>query len=229
MLSKLKSIFFRNLCPCCEASISNFICGDCYKKLIFLSNMDLCKICGIPIGVKDFSCASCITKRPEYSIARSVFIYDDNSSSMIKRYKFSDKTLFTKLYADLIISHCGDLLNGADTLIPVPLHKIRIIKRKYNQAALLVRSISKKSNIPYEMFSLKRIRNTVPQYSLSNNRLRRENIKGSIKNVKPMQDKTLVLIDDVMTSGATINVCTRELIKSGAKEVRVITLARVIR
>ena len=146
---------------------------------------------------------------------------------MITSFKFSDNTSMANIYAKWILNDCLDILEKTDVLIPVPLHFLRLLKRKYNQSALLCNEISKLYNVNISYNSLKRIKNTVPQVGLEYKR-RINNVKGvfSVINNKNIINKSVTIVDDVTTTGATITSCCKALIKAKVKEVNVITLSR---
>ncbi|AHX04059.1 phosphoribosyl transferase domain protein [Ehrlichia chaffeensis str. Heartland] len=148
---------------------------------------------------------------------------------MILNLKFSDNTLHVKTYGKWMYNQNPDLFNNVTTIIPIPVHKKRLRQRKYNQATLLARALSKYCNIPIETFVLERIVDTIPQYNLSS-KMREKNITKSftVKNQHLINNKIILLVDDVITTGITVRTCTHKLIESGAKEVRVITLARTL-
>jgi predicted amidophosphoribosyltransferase len=130
------------------------------------------------------------------------------------------------------MTRAGDeLLTGADVLIPVPLHRGRLASRRFNQAAMLARVISEQSGAPVDAFSLTRIKPTPPQVGLTRSQ-RAANVQGAFR-VPPharfhIEGKAAVLIDDVMTSGATINAAARALLRAGAVRVDVLVFARVV-
>ena len=124
----------------------------------------------------------------------------------------------------------GKMLEEADMMIPVPLHYRRLIARRYNQSAIIAQTLSKSCGVPVNVDALKRIRATATQGHLKAVE-RHKNVKAAFK-VSPkadVKDKTIILIDDVFTTGATVKECTKALLKSGAAKVHVLTLARVVR
>lgn len=122
-----------------------------------------------------------------------------------------------------------DIFQNAEVIVPIPLHKIRLFKRKYNQAALLAKELSKLSNLSYTPFAIKRIRHTKSQAGLSLKQ-REKNLKNTFKvsNSEIIKNKIVILVDDVVTIGATARSCSQEILNSGAREVRVLSLARTV-
>ena len=157
--------------------------------------------------------------------------YDDNSRPLIVNFKFHDKTENSKFLARWLYSAGHDIWEqGADVLMPVPLHNARLRHRKYNQSALLCKDLSKFVNLPVDYASLVRHKNTRPQVEF-NGKERERNVKHAFKvcNKDAIQNKRIVIIDDVMTTGSTIRECAVELLKNGAQSVDVITIARVVK
>lgn len=159
---------------------------------------------------------------------RSSFIYDDESKNLILDLKFRDKTAYAETLANLLYTAGADILaENPDVLIPVPIHRLRLLKRRYNQSAVLAKYLSYKTKIPTDFSSLIRCQNTIPQVALSG-AARRNNLKHAfeVKYPHKIKGKKVVLIDDVSTTGSTLNECAKVLRKAGAAEVYALTLAR---
>jgi ComF family protein len=208
------------------------LCGTCWSKLSFISH-PYCDHCGLPFDYDiddELRCGSCLTKPPSYRKARSAVIYDDVSKELILKFKHGDGTYLTPAFTDWMLVAGAELLQSADYLIPVPLHWRRLIRRRYNQAALLAQGLAQKTKKPVLLNALKRTRNTPSQGHLTHKE-REHNVKNAF-SLKPkfagrLKDKHVVLIDDVMTSGSTIQACTQVLIDQGVTTVNVLTLAKV--
>lgn len=213
----------------------NGLCSDCFNKIQFIS-APYCAHCGHPFlnesglsaGKKQL-CGKCLQeKRRLFELQRSAFVYDDESKNLILDFKFRDKTVYAETLANLLFSAGGDIWREKpDLLLPVPIHQLRLIKRRYNQSALLVKYLSKKSGIAADYFSLVRHQNTIPQVQLSG-KARRHNLQKafSVKNQQKLQGKNVVLVDDVETTGSTLNECAKVLKKAGVKKIYALTLAR---
>jgi len=169
-------------------------------------------------------------KAPAFSMARSVLEYDDFSKQLILAYKHGDRTNLTPLLVKFLLQAENVIFQNVDMIIPVPLHWTRFWKRRYNQSSLLGKALGKKLGIPCYSNILKRVRMTESQ-GKKTRQAREKNIKNAFRVARPdaIKGKKILLIDDVMTTGATITECTKILRKAGAKEVKVITLYRVIR
>ena len=224
-------------CICCGNVLSehNGLCAECFNKIKFIS-APLCQSCGrpfdadqnVPFGTTLY-CAACLKKKKRiFKMQRSAFIYDDDSKKLILDFKFCDKTSSAEVLSSLLYTAGFDIWNEKpDLLIPVPLHQLRLLKRRYNQSALLVKYLSLKTEIKADYFSLVRLQNTIPQVELSG-AARRRNLRSAfaVKNTDKIQNKRIVLIDDVTTTGSTLNECAKVLKAAGAGEIYALTLAR---
>ncbi len=213
----------------------NGLCSDCFNKIHFIS-APYCARCGRPFtnesglsaGKKQL-CGKCLQeKRPMFAMQRSAFIYDDESKNLILDFKFNDKTVSAETLANLLFSAGHDIwLEKPDLLIPVPIHQLRLLKRRYNQSALLVKYLALKSGVTADYFSLTRHQNTIPQVQLSGEARRRNLQKAfSVKYPQNLQGKSVVLIDDVETTGSTLKECAKVLKKAGVSKIYALTLAR---
>ena len=163
-------------------------------------------------------------------MARAALRYTDDAKPMILAFKHGDKTHLRLLLARLLRQASADVLRGADIIAPVPLHWMRLLRRKYNQAALLSAEIAAQSRLPHIPDLLIRQRRTTPHQNM--NRAEREkNVRAAFtisdKHLDKVKNNVIVIVDDVFTTGATVDECARALLKHRAREVRVLTLARV--
>lgn len=222
-------------CLMCGKILSgeNGLCETCFQKIKFISG-GICQKCGHPqISGKDVaSCPLCMNnhKNP-FRMQRYRVYYDENSRPLLLNFKFHDKTENAKVLAQWLYVAGHDIWQqGADVLIPVPLHRARLRHRKYNQSALLCKELSKLVNLPVDYSSLIRCKNTKPQVEFSG-RNRKRNVKNAfaVKDKQSLQGKRVVVIDDIMTTGSTLKECAEELLKAGAKSVDTLTVARVIK
>ncbi|QOD38454.1 ComF family protein [Candidatus Wolbachia massiliensis] len=230
LLEKVTNLIFPNVCVSCECIIDKGydLCSECSKKINFLTE-HYCNVCGSVISNNIYTCGKCIINLPPFKVLRSVFAYDEHSKNMIINFKFFDNLNYVKIYAKWMYQVNQDIFQDAEVIIPIPLHKMRLFKRKYNQAALLAKELSKLSNLPYIPLAIKRSRNTTPQASLSPKQ-REKNLKKAFKtsNKEVIKNKIVILVDDVVTTGATVRSCSQEILNSGAREVRVLSLARTV-
>ena len=210
------------------------VCPGCWDKLEFIAS-PLCSCCGLPFAFDPGSgglCGACARARPVFGKARSAVVYNDASRDLILSFKHADRTDAAPVWGNWLARAGGELLEGADVLIPVPLHYRRLVARRYNQAALIAFALGRRAGLPVCADALARTRPTPSQGRMS--RAQRErNVQGGFA-VRPQRytrvaGKRVLLIDDVMTTGATLAACTRPLLKSGAASVDALTLARVTR
>lgn len=213
----------------------NGICAECFSKITFISQ-PMCHRCGRPFeGGADIKfgavqyCGECMRQKKHlFTLQRSTFIYDDESKDLILNLKFRDRTATAETLAGMLYAGGGDIWKEKpDLILPVPIHRLRLLQRRYNQSALLCRYLAQKAGIPADYETLVRCRNTIPQVQLSG-AARRNNLKQAFKVVKPqnIKGKKVVLIDDVATTGSTLNECAKVLHKAGAKAIYSLTLAR---
>ena len=174
-------------------------------------------------------CGNCLRERPPYAKARAVFRYDEYSRALILKLKYADQSQLAAVYGTWLANFGKEVIATSDIIVPVPLHYWRFIGRRYNQSALLAYALKKHCNLPVLPDALKRTRATKPQPGLTRKQ-RQENVKGAFavhpRHVAAIKGKTILLIDDVMTTSATIEQCTNVLLAAGAMHVNVLTLAR---
>jgi len=222
------------LCPICKTRVSSHhgLCSDCFAKIHFIAR-PYCNICGKPFEFdipEENLCGSCCKKLPVFDKARSAFLYDSFSAKLILPFKHSDHLELTPLLTKFLYRAGKDLFDETDVIIGVPLHRFRYMKRKYNQADVLAKSLAEKIHKPYSSNILIRTRSTKSQGHMKSED-RKRNVAGAFtaKNVAMIKGKNVLIIDDVFTTGATLNECTKILRKHGAAKVFVLTLARVIK
>ena len=208
-----------------------------WGDLNFISDPQ-CERCGFPF---DFDtgeakegniCAACQKSPPLYNKARSALIYGEASRDIILAYKHADQTQSLPSFVPWLKRAGDTVLKDADYLVPVPLHRWRILRRRFNQSSLMVQYLSRETGIPYLLDVLKRTRATETQGHLQVNE-RQKNVRNAFsfnpKYLDVIRNKHIVLIDDVYTTGATITECTKVLLKAGAASVDILTLARVVK
>ncbi len=194
-----------------------------------------CYICGFPfeydMGAESL-CGDCAASPPAYSRARAAFIYNEQSRQPILRFKHGGRTEGLSVFAAHMRRAGRHFWADADYIIPVPLHRSRLIKRRFNQAALLSRKIAKSVPASFEPDILFRVRDT-PSQGAQTASGRRRNVQGAFhvpeKAKERLKGRRVVLIDDVMTTGATLEACARTLKRAGASYIDVVTLARTVR
>lgn len=190
-----------------------------------------CATCGLPFSFEianDALCAACIEREPVFDQSRSAVLYNEASRKMILAFKYGDQLHAIKTFAPWMTRAGKDLIEAADIITPVPLHPKRLRARRFNQSALLAQEIAKTSGKTYQPDALLRTRYTTPQQGLSRKE-RDKNVHGAFaaRHKEVLSGKTVLLVDDVYTSGATLNECARVLKAAGANIVTVLTIARV--
>lgn len=209
------------------------LCPNCWKNCSFLSS-PWCALCGWPFPYEmpdQALCPSCYRLPPLFVQCRSALAYHEGTRGFILKLKQGDGTYLAPGLSRLMMRVGKDILSQTDLLIPVPLHWSRLFLRQYNQATLLSNQITHQTSIPTRTDLIKRHRST-PKQGHQNRKERYANVRGAFtvpfNKTSFLKGKRLTLIDDVFTTGATLNECARILLNGGAKEVRVLTLARVI-
>jgi ComF family protein len=180
----------------------------------------------------DALCGACLRERPVYERARAVFRYDDESKGLILALKHADRTDAAPAFAQWMARAGAPLLADAQLIVPVPLHWLRLARRRFNQAALIGNALARQSGVPTVPDLLVRRRRTPSQGRLS--RAGRErNVQGAFavsrRHAGRLDGRRVLLIDDVLTTGATASACARTLLRAGAAAVDVLALALVVR
>jgi ComF family protein len=212
------------------------LCADCWSDVSFL-NPPWCECCGRPFefdeggGGDGVYCGDCARRRPLFDRARAAMIYDDASRDLILRFKHADQTQGAPSYARWMQRVGSELLAEADIVGVVPLHRWRLLKRRYNQAGLLAREMTRERDCDFLPALLQRVKSTPSQSGNKANRVR--NVRRAFalrsKYQDQVRDKRILLVDDVMTTGATVEACARVLLNAGATGIDVVTMARVVR
>lgn len=209
------------------------LCPACFKLLVFIDGYN-CRSCGLPLGragehIGGFRCGSCILNPPNFSQTRVPFLYDQYSRKLILSLKYADRTDLTNLIAGLMLKTLDDVLPSIDLIVPVPLHWQRLFRRTYNQAGLIAEKIAQKTGKKLLLSGLKRLTATPPQGKMTAKQ-RRKNV-SKVFTVPANRhsliiDRSVLLIDDVMTTGATVSACTKALLQASARQVIVCVFAR---
>ena len=235
MFANLLDFLFPPQCLSCNAPVAaqGTLCLGCWQQVRFITD-PCCQCCGLPF---DFAlgeqalCGECLRQRPSYARARAVFRYDEHSRALVTKLKYADQTQLAAVYGTWLANFGKELVTASDVIVPVPLHYWRFIGRRYNQSALLAQALHKKSGLPVIPDGLKRLRHTQPQPGLTY-RQRQDNVKGAFaahpKHIHTLKGRSVLLVDDVMTTSATAGECARALLKGGALSVNVLTLARKV-
>ena len=237
ILPGMADILFPSRCPTCHELLHGnrqaSFCETCASRIKAI-RPPICPACGLPFPMEEGTnhlCGDCLLSPKAFSIARAVGHYERTLLEAIHLFKYTGKTAMGTLLGRIMAEHdYPDFLISSYALImPVPLHSKRLRERMFNQSLMLARVIANTFAIPLDFTSLKRHIYTQPQITLGK-KDRQTNVRGAFqveKSAKVAGGKIL-LVDDVYTTGSTLNECARVLIQSGAAEVAVLTLARAV-
>jgi competence protein ComFC len=218
------NLLFPSRCPFCEGpSSSGFypFCRTCWQDIRpFAGNR--CSICSIPLAEGPSICGECTKERPSYYKSYVYGIYDGKLKEAINYLKYHKIRGLARPLADLLLRIP---LPDADIILPVPPDPERLKKREFNHTSLIARYLSKRLGIPLGVNLLRKIKSTPPQANLKRiDRIR--NLRGAFKVFKDLTQKRVILVDDVITTGATIEECSRALKRAGAEFVYIVAIAR---
>jgi ComF family protein len=219
-------------CLACNTVVDTpgHLCGTCFGRFTFITPPH-CGVCGLPLDqtvTEDLICGACVAERPSYGRARAAFVYDSHSRPLVLKLKHGDRTDMAAHLAKWLARAGADVIDPADVIVPVPLHRWRLLMRAYNQSALLARALGRVAGKVVAADALMRTKSTVSQGGLSRTERRRNVAKAfAVHRPAAVEGKRVLLIDDVLTSGATANACAVTLIHAGATSVDVLALARV--
>ena len=200
-----------------------------WGELQFLSD-PVCSRCGFPLPDEPSPgaiCGACAGRKPAYDSARAALVYDDHARRLVLDLKRGGRRDGLPVFARWMGAAAGAALAKADFLAPTPMHWTRLASRSFNQAAWLAQALARASGKPWRPGALRRVKRRKSQEGLSASE-RRRNVGGAIEAGR-CTGKTVLVVDDVFTTGATLEACARALRKAGAAEVHAVTLARVVR
>lgn len=235
LANSVERLIYPPICANCGAFASrhNALCAECWKDVRFIEK-PYCEVSGHPFSFdlgEGIVSADVIANPPPYKRARAAVEYDGAARKIVHLMKYKDRQELSNLMANWMMRAARDCLGDADFIIPVPLHRWRLMGRRFNQSAELARKLAQKTNKEYLPSVLIRKKSTIPQVGLPA-KARQDNVKGAFvvpEDKKPeILGKRIILIDDVYTTGATVNAATRALLLAGAEEVSVVTFARVV-
>ncbi|WP_027553412.1 ComF family protein [Bradyrhizobium sp. Cp5.3] len=222
------------LCVSCREPVDGEgVCAACWAKLSFIAP-PYCPRLGIPFVYDpgpDMLSMEAIASPPAYQRARAAVRYDDVARTLVHALKYQDRTDLAPAMGRWMARAGSELLTGADMLVPVPLHWRRAWRRRYNQSGALARIIARQSSVRVRSEVLRRVRATEQQIGLSRAQ-RATNVQGAFQVSADLQaavqGRHIVLIDDVLTSGATADACARALLRAKAAQVDLLVFARVV-
>lgn len=233
-LRPVVDFLFPPRCPLCGHAIEaqSGLCADCWSGLA-IPGEPACATCQRPLGeasIADSICAPCMAEPPQHAGIAAATLYNDTSRQLVLRFKHGGRIALSSMMARQMLSRLGELPDEA-MLVPVPLHRWRVWRRGYNQAALLAQEIGRLAQREVAVDALQRVKQTPPLGGLGR-KARKRALAGAI-DFKParlhvLKGRPVILVDDVLTSGATTDACTRALLRAGAASVRIACFARVL-
>jgi ComF family protein len=233
---KILDVLFPPRCPACARHLaSRSVCSSCLAALAFIQS-PLCPICGLPFAGagRDHRCTHCLARPPQYDSARACVGYETSSerpstiAAIVHRYKYARDVTLAPILGELLADRYR-ARSGHDLIVPVPLHISRLRWRGFNQALLLAKPLARKTKAPLAPFALRRTRPTRPQVGLDEPGRRRNIARAfDVRHPEQVRSRSILLVDDVYTTGATVNECARMLRRAGAERVDVFVLARAV-
>ncbi len=236
-LTDLADIIFPSRCVICGIVLYNneiiYICPECLSRVSFVKT-PFCSCCGLPFvnyEGTDHLCGECVSSKQYFSLARSLGEFKQPLMDVIHRFKYKGEISVGETLGRLMAEFEYNSFDPGEysLILPVPLHLKRLKERGFNQSVILAREVAKKNSIPLDFRTLKRTIHTKPQTGLGRKQ-RSANVKGSfiVTDRGKIDGKSVVLIDDVYTTGSTVRECARILLENGAEKVAVLTLARAV-
>lgn len=208
-------------------------CDDCLNSLNRITS-PLCPVCGIPFVSRvenDHLCEDCLRKTPYFDLLVAPYLYEGGIMDAIHQVKYTGKTYLTKSLGTLLAASARERFGNTEGMLmmPVPLHPKRLRERGFNQSLVLARAIAPLLETRIDFLSLRRVKYTQPQTGLKRDE-RRRNVKGAfgVTGSPDLKGKTVILVDDVATTGNTLNECARVLKKAGCERVFCLVLARAV-
>jgi len=236
-IEKLIQFFLPPQCHCCGKFLEEGeegICSDCLSEIRWIEP-PFCSVCGTPFAskvVENHPCSACAGGRRYFEIARALGYYKGPLQEAIHRWKYQGRTYLSPVFGKWMARGFQRYWEptSLDLLIPVPLHRKRLRERGFNQSLLLVQELSRRTGIPYYKRVLLKKRHTFPQVSLSGVE-REKGVRGAfhVTGKEELEGKSILLVDDVYTTGATVNECSKVLMEAGAERVDVLTLAHAVK
>lgn len=233
-LTAVADLLLPPVCIACRkgSSAHGLLCGDCWTKIDFIAP-PLCERLGLPLpydtGSPSLSAAA-IADPPVYDRARAAARYSSTMRELIQSFKYGDRHEGVPLFGRWLASAGAELLADADVILPIPLYRSRLWSRRFNQSAMLAQAVGRLTGVPVDCFLLARVKRTHAQVGLTAAQ-RRKNVAGAFRVTAAkgaLRGKHIVVVDDVITTGATAEACARVLKRAGAARVDILALARAV-
>ena len=231
------NLFFPRICVSCSCPLDpldrEYLCSACGRMIFWIAE-PVCRVCGLPLEGNAGPyplCPVCRESQPPYRTARSIFRFDGAGRDLILRYKYGKGTFLAPVLSRYLFKRGGRWYDWKeyDLIVPVPLHHRKVRERGFDQSRLLAAGLGRLTGIRFPKRILRRRRYTPSQTRLSA-RERKRNIAGAfeVKDQKVLLGRSILLLDDVFTTGATVEECARTLYRAGAVRVDVLTAARAV-
>jgi ComF family protein len=234
MLASLLDLVLPARCPGCRTIVDGDgrYCLSCWQALQFLTP-PWCARCGTPFAHDHgpaAECGACLAEPPKYDSARAALAYGGPARATLLAFKHGDRDYLARIMAPHMARAAGDLLGPDILVVPVPLHRWRLWRRGFNQAALLAEQLCRNSGATLSVDAIERVKAT-PMSTGLGRKARAANVRGAfrVRRRTLVKGARILLVDDVLTTGATVEACARILRRAGAAEVHVLTFARVVR
>jgi len=231
----LLALLYPPTCIACQAATGepHALCAGCWAGIRFIER-PYCERLGTPFAIdlgQPLLSPAAIADPPVFGRARAVAEYDGTASLLVHRLKYNDRPELARALGVMMARAGAELLGEADVIVPVPLHRWRLWRRRFNQAMALAARVSAQSGVSCDPFLLARVKHTRRQVGLTRAQ-RQENLQGAFR-VPPdakarLKGKRVLLVDDVLTTGATANAASRALLRGGAASVDILAFARVV-
>lgn len=237
LFAKFIDIIYPPRCHVCSIFLADqeydipYLCKDCLHDFARIRR-PFCPLCGVPfksVTGESHLCEACLRKRPSYDSLSAPFLYRGRIMDAVHQLKYGGKTHLAVSLGKLLAAHAMERFGKTDNVLimPVPLHPKKLRERGFNQSLLLSKMVRLALNLELDFLSLRRIRYTKPQTGLKREE-RRKNVRRAFRllPLKSLKGKTVILVDDVATTGSTLNECGRVLKRSGCDRVFCLVLAR---
>lgn len=231
----LTDLVYPPSCIACGAGAAepHTFCARCWAQVRFIER-PFCERLGTPFAAdlgSPLLSPAAIADPPVFGRARAVALYDEIPRRLVHRLKYGDRADLAPALGGMMARAGAELLGQADVIVPVPLHRRRLWQRRFNQAMALAEAVARRSGVPVDPFLLARVKGTRPQVGLTRAQ-RRQNLQGAFRvpaEARPrLEERRVLLVDDVITTGSTANAAARALLRGGAAAVDVLAFARVV-
>lgn len=221
------NLLYPHRCPVCHDILmdqKSLICPECLLQLRPLKE-PFCKKCGVPVSAEDEFCSDCRTGERSFSQGRGIFIYDKQMRSSVLMFKYGGRREYGRFFSAAMCYYGREFVSFCrpDLVVPIPLHRSKKKRRGFNQAAVLSEGFQKYLGLPVSEEALVKVHKTGSQKKLDK-KSRRDNLKDAFRADPMVKGKRIILIDDVFTTGSTVEAASESLKKAGAEEVFFMTL-----